>query len=71
MTLAEAQLDLIFLAACHDRFLAGRLHHMKSASISHAVSGNRLRTPSVLCLCCNSEFWLQLSEVDLHQFPMR
>ena len=32
--------------------------------VSHAVTGNRLRNPSVLCLCCTIEFW-QLCEVDL------
>ena len=60
MTLAEAQLDLIFLAAV----MTFCFHHVKSASVSHAVTGNRLRTPSILCLCCNIEFW-QVCEVDL------
>jgi len=32
--------------------------------VSHAVTGNRWRNPSVLCLCCTIEFW-QLCEVDL------
>ena len=60
MTLAEAQLDLIFSAACHDVLFSPR-----EVGISFPCGfGNRLRTPSVLCLCCNIEFW-QFCEVDL------